>query len=257
MKTLLNRIRWKINEIRRVKLPLFASPGPAWEDEAVRLLEDRFVRTKCNRERRLREKFDYIEQYCREIKKFKGRVLDLGPGPGEFLELCRHYGHSVLGIDAGFKDYGGMGMNYLEYSKLMTDRQKIPVFYTGLDNLLEQGALPFRDGSFDFINSQGSITCIFNRFIRTNAFKAELTLSEQVESFSWEENSQLRDILRHFILEMYRLLSSGRHLLIFESRTIGDQNAAKYDAIMSKTAMECGFKLEMTRFGTLHKFIKV
>lgn len=90
-----------------MNIPLLEVPYPDWKNKANKLLENDFIVKKCDRNRIIGRKDEYINNYCQEIKADKGKVLDLGPGSGEFLEICRHYGNEIQGIDAKFDDYNG------------------------------------------------------------------------------------------------------------------------------------------------------
>ena len=48
------------------------------------IIKDPFIQRKYNRERRLKDKIAYVQSVATEVMN-PGYVLDLGPGPGEFL----------------------------------------------------------------------------------------------------------------------------------------------------------------------------
>ena len=240
-----------------IELPLLKIPYPNWEKMAKKLLEDPYVRKKCERKRRLKEKLDYINTYCEEIKERKSCVLDLGPGPGEFLEFCRYFGNKVYGIDAKFNDFGGMGEEYLHYSKLMTDRQHIPVLYKGVDNLLETGGLPFSDEMFHFINSQGSITYMLNKYIRVKAANTNLKLHEQSSVFYWNDTRKVQKILDLLFKEANRILIKGGILLIYANQPKGEKNLINYRKLILDNCTSHGFKLILEKFKCLHKMEKI
>ena len=240
-----------------MNLPLLELPYPDWKNKANKLLEDNYVANKCDRNRRIKEKYEYINNYCQEIKAGGGKVLDIGPGPGEFLEICRYYRNDIQGIDAKFNDYGGMGEEYLQYSKLMSDRQKIPVLYEGLDHMLESGPLPFDDKTFTFINSQGSITYIFNKYLNLSGkIETSIKLHQQKkESFRWKITEKITRILNIFFREMNRILRSDGILLIYVNNP-GGQALRNYKKLIMTGSDICRFKLIFERFGALHKWRK-
>lgn len=240
-----------------IDLPLLKIPYPDWEKAAKKLLEDSYVRKKCDRKRRLKEKLDYINTYCREIKERKGCVLDLGPGPGEFLEFCRYFGNEVYGIDAKFNDFGGMGEEYLQYSKLMTDRQHIPVLYEGVDNLLETEGLPFSDRLFHFINSQGSITYMLNKYIRVKTVNTNLKLHEQPRTFHWDDTKGVQKILGLFFKEMNRILIKNGILLIYANQPKEEKSLINYRKLILDNCVAHGFKLILEKSKRLHKMEKI
>src|SRR5690606_26418783 len=85
---------WKKHWRSRVQLN--PPPSAEWQYAAATLLDDPWLARKVDRERRLKEHRAYMERYCAELDG-KGLVIDIGPGPGEFLELCRAKGHDILG----------------------------------------------------------------------------------------------------------------------------------------------------------------
>jgi 2-polyprenyl-3-methyl-5-hydroxy-6-metoxy-1,4-benzoquinol methylase len=126
-----------------------------WKRKFRKLLTDPFLSRKYDRKRRIRDKISYIGENCPSLKNGGFAVLDIGPGPGEFLELCRYYGNKIRGIDAPPDDCE-MGENYLKLSRMLCERQKVPVDYSGF-----HGKTKLKNKSVDFINMQGSIEQCF------------------------------------------------------------------------------------------------
>lgn len=243
-------------------LHLMESPNSGWGYRARELLKDEYVKNKCNRKRRLEEKQNYIHKYCKEINEGNGNILDLGPGPGEFLEICRLYGNMIFGIDGSFDDsFIGMGRNYLEYSRLMTTRQKIPVSYVSLEYSLEKGNLKFPPRFFSFINSQGSISYIFRNYLLNNSteFDSSLKLHEQAPGvFKWEKTPALEKIINKFMSEMSRILLHGGHLLIYINQPKTTEELDCYKSLMFDKIKEYGFKLILeAENNCLHKLEKL
>ena len=64
---------------------------------------------KCaNRVKRLEDIYKYVKDLAPEIVLDKleknSYVVDIGPGPGEFLELGRYFGYKQIGFDAKIED---------------------------------------------------------------------------------------------------------------------------------------------------------
>jgi len=230
-------------------IALRPAPGREWQAEFDRLIEDPYLAGKYDRERRLREKLEYVNQLAGELRTSGGRVLDLGPGPGEFLEIARFFGCRILGIDCAPED-SEMGDEYLRLSRLMTMRQEIPVWYVGFDRMLRQPYLPFRDGSFTFINSQGSIEQIFRSHLagpRHRDTKNALLLS-------WTLDKRMDAAFRHFFAEMGRILDRRGVLLIYGN---GAGNVDAYDRFLKNLTAEMNlFALRYDRDACLHKLVK-
>lgn len=120
------------------------------EDQLAPLLADQYIRRKYNRKDRLREKHDYVERITPEVAQGRLSVVDIGPGPGEYLEWCRHYGNTILGVDS--PEENAMGAEYEKLSRLCHRYQGIPAEYFGLDGFIESKLT-----GFDLINLQGSL----------------------------------------------------------------------------------------------------
>ena len=117
----------RIEKVSRLR----PSPFPEWDDEFARLMRVPYLAKKYNREVRIKEHFDFLRTYCPDILLGgDGLVIDIGPGPGEALEICREYGWKTIGVDAPSGD-GGMGTGYVKLSRMLHERQGLDVRYCG------------------------------------------------------------------------------------------------------------------------------
>tara|TARA_Y100001938_G_C8051096_1_gene411758 strand:+ start:409 stop:1152 length:744 start_codon:yes stop_codon:yes gene_type:complete len=196
-----------------------------------RLLKDEYVRKKCNRSRRIPEQLRYIETYCpeliREVKN-PGIVLDIGPGPGEFLEICRFLGHDTKGYDAPLND-SEMGDNYVMFSHLSSKNQKLDIEYIGFENIIE--SLPQKDNSVFFINSRGSIEQVFKAHLRGVPHR----IHKQSSYLCWDIDQTLRDKFIKFFKEISRVLQPGGVFFIHGN---GTMNTSEYDKLIVETVRE-------------------
>jgi len=230
-------------------LTLYPVPDRAWQAAFERLMKNPYLRKKYDRERRLQDKVQYVEQFAAEIKNGRGRVLDLGPGPGEFLEVAAACGCDVLGIDSALGE-SEMGDEYLLLSRLMTARQQLPVWYVGFDRLLAQPFLPFADRSFAFINSQGSIEQIFREHMAGPRHRE----TKNATLLSWDMSAGMARAFERLFSEFHRILDAGGTLLIYGN---GARNVEEYDHfIQSITSGMSLFALTYTRESRLHKMIR-
>ena len=140
-------------------IPALALPPEV--QEMIRL--DPYLAGKYNRARRWREKSDYIDRYIPELKAGGFRVLDIGPGPGEFLELCQDYGNEAIGIDS--VEPNVMGDAYDALSRACHKAQGLDVSYIGLS-----GFLTTDWEGFDCINLQGSLEIAMTPYLRGDGF---------------------------------------------------------------------------------------
>lgn len=151
-------------------LDLKPVPNKEWETEFTNVMKDKYVSKKYHsnyRKERFQELVKYVEKYLPEVKKSELnpptslRVLDIGPGMGEFLELLRSYGHEAVGIDAPL-DGSEMGQEYMQMARLMTSRQGLNVLYEDFGSWIENG-FPVRN--LDVVNSQGSLDQVLKHFL--------------------------------------------------------------------------------------------
>ena len=212
-------------------------------------MADPYVRKKYDRERRLREKSRYIDELCPEVKTASpGLVVDVGPGPGEFLELCRSYGHRVFGIDAATGE-SGMGDGYLRLSELMCERQGIEVARLGLNKFLDCG-FGIADCGLEnvqseirnpksaiLVNSQGAIEQCFAEHM----IGPPHHLHKDCRRLAWRLDDTLAAQFVCMFRTWLRWLRPGGYVLIYAN---GSQNTAEYESFIARCADKAeGFQL--------------
>ena len=202
-------------------IALKSVPYNGWDKEYVELMKDPYVRKKYNRERRIQDKQAYIKKYLPEINSSM-RVLDLGPGPGEFLEVCRKMGCEIHGIDAPIGQ-SEMGDEYIRLCKLMSDRQKLNIKYIGVDKMLEaNGKFPYSDCFFDVINSQGSIEQIF----KNRMDGVPCRVHKNCNLLSWIIDTRTKELFLLFFEEINRILKHDGICFIYAN---GAKNVSAYN----------------------------
>jgi len=132
----------------------FTTSAASKELDAI-FMRNPFVKRKLNRERRARDKAQYVMQYVPEATTMQGTVVDVGCADGLFLEYARAAGNAVVGIDASTGE-GGMGDDYLAAAALLSDRQGITVFRTGFNEFVHAMCADVREESCVVFNFQGS-----------------------------------------------------------------------------------------------------
>ena len=228
-----------------MNLPLYVEPHTDWQKQYDDIVKDPYIANKYNRDRRLKNKTDYIGEFLPELTVFKtGKILDIGPGPGEFLEICRHMGFEVFGMDAEIGQCE-MGDNYLILSKLLTERQKINVSYSGLDF----NHLPFEDSYFSLVNLQGCIEQIFKEHMIGIPHKVH----KNAGLLAWNIGDKLKKDMISFLKEVHRVLISGGILFIYGN---GAKNVREYDKMMISLFREIGFEIITHRDSRIHKVKK-
>jgi len=229
------------NEIPLNRVP--EVPGNDWQGRYDDLMLDPYIRKKCNRERRLKEKFKYIDRFLPEVIKKPGLVLDIGPGPGEFLEICRYYGNDVIGVDAKMDDCD-MGVNYIQYSNLMAIRQNLDIAYTGNPIEFMKSCAPF-----DFINAQGSIIMMFIDCVEGGE---KLKEHKDTRLVKWKETPDTKLTFRLFLESCMRSLYGGGQVLLYAN---GCGNTPWYNDAMLSAGKEVFSKSEQP-ISLVHRFTK-
>jgi hypothetical protein len=231
-----------------IDAPLRECPSEAWQTEYDALVQDPWLRRKIDRNRRLREHSEYIDEHCEILKTDGGGcVVDVGPGPGEFLEIARALGHTILGIDAPRGD-GGMGDSYLKASQLMHQRQGIECDYQGfwhwikyLDKLINKPGLLF-------VNFRGSIEQCFSGHMRGIPHDKH----HCSKRLSWKEERRTEIDLAYALEVIGKHLMPGGEIMIHAN---GAENTEYYDMVMSQTKIS-GLKLVLQKDLVLHKWKK-
>ena len=228
-----------------MNLPLYPIPHDDWQKKYDEVISDPYIATKYNRDTRLKNKFNYVNEFIIELNRFKnGRVLDIGTGPAEFLEVCRYMGFDVFGMDAEIGK-SEMGDNYLLLSKLMTERQKLNVSYAGLDF----SHLPFEDNDFILVNLQGSIEQVFKDYMVGVPHR----IHKNAGLLSWDIGDRLKKDMGLFLREVYRVLRKEGILMVYGN---GAKNVKDYDKMMVSMFEEIGFEIILNRDDRIHKVKK-
>lgn len=189
------------------------------------LLANSYLSGKYDRKRRLYEKHLYIWRHLREVCVGGGFVLDLGPGPGEFLEISRYYKNGVIGMDAPIGK-SEMGDDYLNLSCLLSKRQGVPVIYAGCSpSVAEDYNLPFPDKYFSVVNSQGSLEQIFSDCLEGVPHR----IHKNAKELSWLLTSQTAVLLKKFLSEIHRVLDVGGVFLVHMN---GANNLSQFNSFL-------------------------
>ena len=235
----------------RLQIDLLPEPWEGWQAEFDRLMRDPYLQRKYDRQRRLTEKHDYIARCCAEIttQSLQGRIIDVGPGPGEWLEICRLFNRDIMGVDAAGGD-GGMGTGYVQLSKLMHQRQQIPCLYLGWQVCVEQLHQAEPDelgGPVASFNFQGSWEQCYAEHLDGPPHH----LHHEAQQQTWRWEPPLRDAWIEAFEGMKKHLSPGGIILNWANGVGGDGAAARYNDEICRVAECCGLKL-IKRYGNLH-----
>tara|TARA_B110000285_G_scaffold92956_1_gene106385 strand:+ start:1197 stop:1871 length:675 start_codon:yes stop_codon:yes gene_type:complete len=172
------------------------------------------LKDKLNMEKRSIELQNYIDNFIPEIKNLSQEetgnkyVIDLGPGPGDFLEICRKYGFNIKGYDAKLDSIKGMGMDYVNLCAIYVKEKDIPIDYCDFE---ETGFNCIEDNSVYLINSRGSFEQIFSKYLIGTPHH-ETHKSNQ----EWSHTDEMYSKLKTFFLDCSnKLIKNGILLIAF------------------------------------------
>jgi len=231
---------------------LHREPDVQWQRAYDTLLHDPYLKKKYDRRRRLHDKLRYIRDYCPELIEGAPAsscpvVVDVGLGPGEFLEWCRQFGWRILGVESPSGE-GGMGSAYWELSRLMHWRQELPVDYQGFQSFFQR--VRFRDA--ELWNFQGSWAQCWANHLDGEPHHEHHDAARQ----SWRWTESLLQGWRDAFDVMANSLNRGGHVLIAANGIGNDACRTRYDREIRRAAKDAGLELVMHKPPLLHKWVK-
>ena len=152
-----------LSEFAIVEKLIYPAPlipwGPENQAKINRLTTNVWLSKKVCRSRRWDQHVKWFAEHLPELlRSVNGTFVDIGPGPGESLEIATICGHKSFGYDA-VSGNGGMGQRYFEYCDLMHMRQRLDVRRVPLREMFDSVA------GVDFVMSRGSIEQVFSDFM--------------------------------------------------------------------------------------------
>lgn len=219
-----------------------------WRDAYFALLnQEPWLRNKLDRPRRLRELNKYMDRTAPELLAASqfgrfGLVVDVGPGPGDYLEIAREHGWEVLGVESSH-GAGGMGDQYLAACRMMLDRQEVPCIFDGLMGFLFQLDSLSIVG-VRIINMRGSIEQCFSDFMVGTPHHVH----RKANQLSWRIDERLRCALKLMLVSFRDSLCLKGSLVIHAN---GARNSAEWADIMRELSEEVRFPITMDEEGGL------
>lgn len=231
-------------------LPLYALPGEkhAWQDKVAELLRDPYLKGKYDRDRRLREARQYLDDFIKPIQKI-GLFIDIGPGPGELMEVARVLGFSVLGYDAP-SGQGGMGDKYLELSRLLHRRQRLDVRYGGVEQFV--GHSEGFAGTAAVVNLRGSIEQCFAEHLDGPPHHLHHDRRQQ----RWKFDDSLRAKIHWFVARIAVVLGKDGIAAIHCNGTGDEQNTLEFDLLLTSAAVQAGLTVADDSAPRAHRWRK-
>lgn len=200
------------------------------------LEDDPWLRKKVDRNRRMMELRKYVDEFLPELRhRPLCGFLDIGPGPGELIELAMAEGMDAYGWDAETPE-GGMGDAYLQYSKLSHKERGLDVTYCND----YRGIQARFNGSLSIINLRGSIEQALGDLMIGEPHDKH----HDCRKLAWD-TAKGRDGLMSF-LKCMRASLTGNGILMIAAN--GASNTDWYDKEFPDIYLECGFT-RVERFG--------
>lgn len=220
-----------------------------------RLTKEDYIQRKCsNRKKRFSDLKDYLNQLAPEILAEQNKnlsqlhVVDIGPGPGELLEIARKHGYSHIGFDAPVDDCE-MGDSYIQYSNLMARTQDLNIEYCDFYQVMRK--LPLDDNSCALINSRGSIEQVYRGHLQGVPHKVH----KDAKQLAWIIDESLKSSFLEMFSEFNRVLVVGGTILIHGN---GASNVEKYNDLIIETVSKLeGLALEASDGERLHKIRRI
>jgi hypothetical protein len=207
------------------------------------LASNDWLRRKVDRQRRVRELRKYSDDYLPEMKTSAlYGFLDIGPGPGELIELAMANSMDGYGWDAETPE-GGMGDDYLRFCRMSHDMRGLDVTYCNDFH----GIQAKFNKSLAIINSRGSIEQVLASCMNGEPHDKH----HDCRKLAWDMKRGY-DGLMKFMRVMHNSLLIGRGVLMIAAN--GASNVAWYDKVIMEIGDEVGFR-RCKRFDErTHKF---
>lgn len=203
-------------------------PSAEWQAKYDELMKDPYLSKKYNRNKRIKDHKEYIKKCTPEITRCIGRtVLEIGPGMGEWLELCSMYGHDGIGIESELNE-SEMGNEYSQMIKLMAERQNLNINFVGFVNYLYSEDKFIEPGSIFYINIRGSIEQCFKDYMTGIPHK----ITKNAHGLKWNITTELWDLWDKMVAEFDRILEVGGFIYCWAN---GSQNNPEYDNLWLET----------------------
>jgi hypothetical protein len=222
--------------------PLNSAEMTSAKEEAWELLSGNpWLQKKTGRGRRLKELREYVDTYLPEMKErpLQG-FLDIGPGPGELIELAMAESMDGYGWDAESPE-GGMGNDYLRYSRLMHTTRGLDVTYC---NDFRPISTRFRN-ALSIINLRGSIEQVMSPYMVGEPHHVH----QDCRKLAWDETLGEGALISFFRVMRESLTDNG--ILMIAAN--GAMNVDWYDDAVRRLSGECFSSMETFNART-HKF---
>ncbi len=219
---------------------------------------------KFDRDKRINEKLQYISSYMPEISKGGYKILDIGTGPGEFLEVLRNYNCTGIGInppdnhrwseirDTELANYHEESIiKYNTFSKINIFRQKLDVLSIDMFSCFTNGNKELEKMKFNIINCQDAINLILIKYYDLN-YAIDNYKNHHIFG-KWILSEEFYSCLKLMIKFFDKILLPGGAIMLVALISSNDQ---EYSQKLIHTAKELGYNIEISKDYHIHKFRK-
>jgi hypothetical protein len=228
------------------------------------IMKDERFSDKMDRTKRLDEKFSYVTSYLPEVINGGYKVLDIGTGPGEFLEVLRNFHCEGIGTNPpeNHRWYNNLEpelakiqeervQKYINFSKINIHRQKLEVKTIEMYDCFINGNRELEKMKFNIINCQDAINLILIKCYDLN-FSIDHYKNEHVFG-KWIIDDHFYHCVESMMGFMDKiLLPDGAIVMV----ALTSSNDNKYSKALINMGKKLGYKIEICKNNNVHKFIK-
>jgi hypothetical protein len=220
-----------------------------FDEKTNNIINHPWIKKKFNKDERISRKKIYIETYLPEINKGGLNILDIATGPGEFLEMVRAKGNSVLGIDYCSGMIGReIDRLYEEYNLIIHKEKNLPVVYADFKSVIVDGNEQIEQSKYDIINCEWAINFIFRE-----VFNHHPERGEYKNDGEWIFGERFDFLFNKYFAWCNKQSNESAIVMIAALHAI---NAIEYHKRIVEIAKSNGFELMKMTNNLNHKFKK-
>jgi hypothetical protein len=207
------------------------------------IMKDTWLSKKVKRVFRIEEKQRYIQKFIPEVQNGGFKILDIGTGPGEFLEVLKFYNNTAIGLDncIVYKEF-----IYYKFAQINHRRQQLNVIYDDMAQVLKRGHFNLNDKKFNIINCQHAINFIAGCF----DFKVDL-LGKYKNQGYWIFGEMFTKFFNDYFYWCRKHLQD-KGIVVIAALTA--QNSKEYAERLELIAKENGYSVELSNKNLNHRF---
>jgi hypothetical protein len=211
------------------------------------IMQNPWLAKKIERAFRIEEKQNYVRKFMPEVQVGGFEILDIGTGPGEFLEVLKFYGNNAIGLDdCAACGHQELEFVYYEFARINHRRQKLNIIYDDMAQVLKRGHPELNNKKFNIINCQHAINFIAGCF----DFKSD-SLGKYNNQGSWIFGAIFTAFFNDYLNWCQKHLYQEGIVVI---TALTAQNAKEYAENIELIAKENGYMTELSDKNLNHRF---